>query len=118
MARSKLNLENSALTWDAKRRYKVNAIASYLGITYQNLTGKNSEPGVGTDWFVPPVLESFPKLQFTADGSQTTFNLGIESLINAVFWNGALLDDVDWYQTSNTLSLTFTPALGDKIKPI
>jgi hypothetical protein len=53
MAKSKLNLENSNLVWDAERRYKVNEIVTRFGKTYQNLTGKNSEPGVGSDWFVP-----------------------------------------------------------------
>lgn len=118
MAKSKLNIENSDLTWDAKRRYKVNAIVSHNGNTYQNLTGKNSEPGVGSDWFIPPTLKVFQKTQFTADGSQTTFDLVTNTLANAVFWNGALLDDADWSQTLNILTLTFTPAIGDKIKPI
>lgn len=54
MAKSKLSLENSSLNWSDKRRYKVNAIVSYSGSTYQNLTGKNSEPGVGSDWFKVP----------------------------------------------------------------
>ena len=53
MAKSKLNLENSNLVWNPERRYKVNEIVTYFGKTYQNLTGKNSEPGVGSDWFVP-----------------------------------------------------------------
>lgn len=54
MAKSKLSLENSSLTWSEKRRYKVNAVVLYSGSNYQNLTGKNSEPGVGTDWFKVP----------------------------------------------------------------
>lgn len=118
MAKSKLNLENSALVWDYNRRYKVNNIVSYLGKTYQNLTGKNSEPGVGTDWFIPESNANFPKIQFTADGTTDTFDIGISATIKAVFWNGAILDDSDWSQTSNILTLTFTPANGDIIKPI
>lgn len=117
MAKSKLNLENSALVWDSNRRYKVNNIVSYLGKTYQNLTGKNTEPGVGTDWFIPD-SSAFPKIQFTADGSQFTFDLTTTILAKSVFWNGALLDDADFSQTANILTLTFTPAIGDKIKPI
>ena len=53
MAKSKLNLENSNLVWNPERRYKVNELVAHFGKTYQNLTGKNSEPGVGSDWFVP-----------------------------------------------------------------
>ena len=60
----------------------------------------------------------FPKIQFTADGTQTTFDLTTSVLAKAVFWNGAILDDSDWSQTLNILTLTFTPAIGDKIKPI
>lgn len=51
MAKSKLNLENSNLVWNPKRRYKVNEITTLNGKDYQNLSGKNSEPGVGNDWY-------------------------------------------------------------------
>jgi hypothetical protein len=51
MAKSKLSLENSALIWDSKRRYKVNTIVTYLGVVYQNLTGKNTDPTLLTDWY-------------------------------------------------------------------
>lgn len=60
----------------------------------------------------------FPKRQFTADGVQTTFDLTTTALANMVFWNGAPLDDADWSQTSNILTLTFTPDAGAIIKPI
>lgn len=59
MAKSKLSLENSNSTWDHKRRYKVNAIVTHLGKTWQNLTGKNSEPGVGSDWFLDNSLDNY-----------------------------------------------------------
>lgn len=57
MAKSKLSLENSSLTWSDKRRYKVNAIVTHLGNIYQNLTGKNSEPGVGNDWYLGTIAD-------------------------------------------------------------
>jgi len=69
----------------------------------------------GKDTFL---FETFPKIQFTADGTQTDFDLVTEMPARSVFWNGALLDDTDWSQSANILTLTFTPALGDKIKPI
>jgi len=62
-----------------------------------------------------PVL---PKTQFTADGIVSSFNLGTTTLARAVFCNGIILNDVDWSQTTTTLTLTFTPASGDIIKPI
>lgn len=61
---------------------------------------------------------SVPKITFTADGVQDTFNIGVLANITAVFWNGALLNDNDWTQSGTTFTLTFTPALGELIKPI
>jgi len=63
-------------------------------------------------------VSSFPKRQFTADGIQTTFDLTTTALANMVFWNGAPLDDADWSQASNILTLTFAPDAGAIIKPI
>lgn len=59
---------------------------------------------------------SFPKIQFTANGIQNSFTLSGTELANAVFWNGALLDDTDWSQSGSTLTLTFTPSAGAIIK--
>ena len=61
---------------------------------------------------------SVPKIQFTADGVQDTFAIGIAAVIKAVFWNGALLNDNDWTQSGTSFTLTFTPSLGELIKPI
>ena len=49
---------------------------------------------------------------------QDTFSMGVTATIKAVFWNGALLNDVDWSQTGTTFTLTFIPTAGDLIKPI
>ena len=59
-----------------------------------------------------------PKMQFTADGVQDTFSIGVAATIKAVFWNSALLNDADWSQTGTTFTLTFIPTAGDLIKPI
>lgn len=86
----------------------------YDGNTYEYTGGDTADPAsyelIGS--------YSLPKIQFTADGTQTTFDL--ESLVpaKAVFWNGVALNDVDWSQASNILTLTFAPASGDIIKPI
>ena len=60
----------------------------------------------------------FPKIQFIADGTQDTFDMGTIAVITAVFWNSVLLNDDDWSQTGTTFTLTFTPTAGDLIKPI
>lgn len=61
---------------------------------------------------------SVPKITFTSDGIQDTFDIGIAAVIKAVFWNGALLNDNDWTQSGTNFTLTFTPSLGELIKPI
>ena len=59
-----------------------------------------------------------PKIQFTANGTDSSYNLNTLAQVKVVFWNGALLNDADWSQTTNILTLTFTPASGEIIKPI
>ena len=73
---------------------------------------------VAGDYVYASTSDIFTKIQFTADGIQDSFDLATTALSKAVFWNGALLDDADWSQTSNTLTLTFIPVSGDIIKPI
>lgn len=67
---------------------------------------------------VNPIYVPVPKIQFTADGVQDTFDIALLADIKAVFWNAALLNDLDWSQTGSTFTLTFIPANGDLIKPI
>jgi hypothetical protein len=62
--------------------------------------------------------EILPKLQFIANGTDSLFNLGTNAKVKTVFWNGALLNDNDFSQLNNILTLTFIPANGDIIKPI
>ena len=49
---SKLKLINSNQVWDIKRRYKLNETCSFNNINYQNITGSNSQPGIGFDWIM------------------------------------------------------------------
>ena len=61
---------------------------------------------------------SVPKIQFTADGIQDTFNIGVLANVTAIFWNGALLNDNDWTQSGTNFTLTFILSLCELIKPI
>lgn len=49
---NKSQLTNTNETWNAKKRYKINAVVTHLGNIYQNVTGINSEPGDGSDWYL------------------------------------------------------------------
>jgi len=60
-----------------------------------------------------------PVIQFVGDGVTTTFDTGSLAQINAIFREGALLDDSDWSQTGTAFTiLTFVPAMGERLKPI
>lgn len=69
-------------------------------------------------WVDRSKIDSFPKKQLIANGTQNYFDLETNALVNAVFWNGSILNDSDWNQVENILTLSFTPANGSIIKPI
>jgi hypothetical protein len=50
-------------------------------------------------------------MQFVANGIDATFDLGTV-ISKSVFWNGALLDDADWSQVDNILTLTLFLVTG------
>lgn len=58
--KNKTQLINSNSIWNNRRRYKINAVVSYNGETYQNTTGGNSIPSNGLDWISIIKNESFP----------------------------------------------------------
>jgi len=45
-------IQNKSVNWSTNLRPKVMDVVTYLGSTYQNTTGKNSEPSIGNDWFL------------------------------------------------------------------
>lgn len=95
----------------------------YSSYSSDNIENASNVPGGTVSDALDSLLENvtdsyFPKIQFTADGIQNTFGLSTEALAKAVFWNGAILDDADWSQSANILTLTFTPDAGAIIKPI
>lgn len=61
---------------------------------------------------------SVPNVHFIADGVANSFDIGVNAEVRAVFWNGALLNDLDVSQIGSIFTLTFIPANGDLIKPI
>lgn len=67
----------------------------------------------------PPAGANGLKQQFTyVTGDPQDFTLATSSDLSAVFWNGALLDDGDWLQSLNILTILFPLDDGAKIKPI
>lgn len=64
------------------------------------------------------IKQIMPKIQFVSNGTQNSYDIGVLSIIVAVFWNGVALNDNDFSQSGSIFTLTFTPASGDIIKPI
>ena len=62
---TKTKLLNSNNFWNPNRRYKVNAVVDYFGVTYQNSTGINSDPTLGLNWIVIKGIESIQNGNFT-----------------------------------------------------
>jgi hypothetical protein len=100
--------------------------ADLIGITQTILSGNTqtapSENAVYNALLlkanITDIPAPMPKLYFIADGLADSFDTGVNTEIKAVFWNGALLNDLDWSQTGSVFTLTFVPANGDLIKPI
>lgn len=64
MSKNKLSLINDNLTWNEKRRYKLNTVVSYFGISYQNNTGINSVPSLLIDWQIVKGTQNIPYTTF------------------------------------------------------
>jgi hypothetical protein len=62
----KITINNSNQTWNPKKRYKINEVVSHNGIEYQNSTGINTEPGIGSDWLS---LDVTPKASVETSGT-------------------------------------------------
>lgn len=67
---------------------------------------------------LPNPFSQIPKIEFICDGIANSFDIGVTTRANAVFWNSALLRDADFSQVGSVITLTFIPDLNDVIKPI
>jgi len=115
----KSQLVNTNETWNAKKRYKINSVVSYLGITYQNGSGKNSDPSLNLgDWIVisgeSVGLEEAPidGLQYARqDATWTEVTGGGSQDLQSVLDNGS--DAIDKYigisSSSNDEGIVLSP---------
>ena len=105
---SKVTLVNSNQVWNAKRRYKINEVVSYVNIIYQNSTGKNSDPTLGTDWQVVKKQDVVPVIYHDdfIDSGTHEFIIPDGILIQNVFLNGVTANGADWSQTGTLVSVT------------
>ena len=95
MSQSKTKIENKTVAWESRLRFRVGESCTYNLVTWVNLTGGNSEPGVGVDWLnvgSTEVIELINNLTSIVDGKALNSLQGpvIKSLIDA---NTALFTD-------------------------
>lgn len=105
---SKVTLINSNQSWNSKRRYKINSVVNYLGSIYQNSTGINTDPILGTDWVIVKKLDIIPLVfhqDFYADASQQ-FTVPEGILIENVFINFVSAAGADWNQLGQIITVT------------
>ncbi len=117
MSKNRLILINENLIWNPNRRYKINAVVSYLGISYQNNTGINSQPDTLIDWQVIVVKNTRTPSQITTYSGVSTFTIPDGAIVNSVMLVRALLYEADeWTQIGNVLTITKTMTIGNRIQ--
>lgn len=109
-------LINTNENWSDKRRYKINNVVNYVGGIYQNITGGNSIPSLGTDWLFLKSVSNVPVAyheDFIADATQK-FNVDPGIVIKNVFLNNISAKGSDWSQTGIEVTVT-SSQFGDLV---
>ncbi|RDY57724.1 hypothetical protein [Flagellimonas nanhaiensis] len=58
--RIKTKIENKTATWTAHSRPRVGSATIHNGFYWTNVTGINSEPGIGSDWINTGIVMNAP----------------------------------------------------------
>lgn len=105
---TKVKIINTNQVWDPKRRYRVNEVVNSSGNVYQNFTGGNSDPSLGTDWLFLKAISNVPvsyKQDFTADATQK-FTVPSGIVIKNAFVNFVSVAAADWNQIGTEVTVT------------
>ena len=115
---SKSQLVNTNDTWNAQRRYKINASVNYNGNIYQNYTGANSVPTSNVDWVYLKSLSNalLEQLDFEANGIDNFIDIGTTEKVKSFFYNSVLQEKIFWSQLGSIITFTFVPDAGLGIK--
>lgn len=105
--------------WTQNRRYKVGQPTIHSGQNWINLTGANSEPGVGADWksisTVSEVLST--KEPFTSIAAQTVFNLSsIPNNVDVYVNRIPQIHIIDYTLAANVVTLTEAQEAGSEVE--
>jgi len=103
---SKVTLYNNSQTWNPKRRVRINDTVNYLGYTYQNSTGINSDPLLLVDWVIVKKTSDeviIYDADFVDSGTHE-FTVPTGIYIQNAFLNGAQVSP--FTQTGTTVTVT------------
>ena len=119
---SQIIIKSSSKTanWTINKRHKVGDTVIYTGGYWTNITGANSEPGVGVDWlFVSgfSAVHISNKEFFTATAAQVAFVLSsvpdnVDVYIDRVYQ----LLAIDYTLAGNTVTMTSGVDLNSKVE--
>lgn len=99
----KIIITNTSQSWNLKKRYKINEVVLYNGFNYQNLTGSNSEPGVGLDWLLLDIFyQESRKQEYT----------GTVTWSGATAPSGSTKHSFNWTKIGNMVTLNVTLVYG------
>lgn len=114
----KVQLVSKNRIWSEIRHYKVNDVVSYEEDSYQNITGKNSQPDELSDWVKIGGSGSFsvtPFEQIEDYVDTNVFTVPSNAIILNVFYNGGFLNKTNYSRTGNTVTVDYTLEYGDTL---
>lgn len=115
-----INVDLAGITQNIRSGY-TNTTPSENAV-YIALQDKLSKGGYnGTAQDIVNLISEFtvslpPKTQFTADGIQTSFDLGTDALAKQMFYNSVIQGADQWSQSGTNVTTVFTPESGSLIQ--
>lgn len=119
---SQIIVKSSSKTanWTANKRHKVGETVIYAGGYWTNVTGANSEPGVGVDWlFVSgsSAIHVSTKEVFTATAAQTDFVLStVPANVDVIVDRLYQLLTIDYTLAGDTVTMVIGLDVGSKVE--
>lgn len=116
-----VKIDSKSLPWSQNKRYKVGQSIEHTGSNWVNLTGGNSEPGIGVDWeFVSGTasMTTGKEPLITATAAQASFILskpanGVVVVIDRVTQIETI--DYNFISGGTEVITTFDVDLGSKV---
>jgi len=114
-----VKVDSKVAAWTLNRRYRIGRSVSHNSGYWTNITGGNSEPGVGVDWLFVSGLNAVhvsTKELFTATAAQTAFVLSnIPGSVDVFIDRVVQIETIDYNLAGNTVTMTSGVDVGGKV---